>query len=87
MSEIKGIKEIKELIEGLGLLYKVGKEVAADGKVDFTDVAVLAKFQDQLPVLLAAAEGVALLGEEVKDISGPEAIELLSLLYAKVKEA
>lgn len=87
MSEAKGIKEIKEVIEGLGLLYKVGKEVMADGKVDFSDVTVIMKFQGQLPVLMGAVQGLSDVGAEAKDISGEEAIELLGLLFAKVKEA
>ena len=85
--EVKGVKEIKELVDGLALLYKVGKAVAADGKVDFSDVSVLLKFQSELSVLVAAADGVAQVGAEVKDLSGEEALELLAYLFSKVKEA
>jgi len=87
MSEVKGIKELKEVIDGVGVIVALAKEVMADGKVDFTDIAVVAKFQEKLPILLAAVDKANEVGAEVKDISLAEAIEILSLLAEKVKAA
>ena len=87
MSEVKGVKELKEVIEGVGVIVALVKEVMADGKVDFTDIAVVAKFQDKLPILLAAVDKANEVGAEVKDISIAEAVELLSLLALKAKAA
>lgn len=85
--EQKGIKEIKELIEGLAVVQQVGKEIMADGKVDFSDTMVVLKYKDSLSVLIAAGQGVGEIGAEIKDLSGEEAIELIQLLVAKLKAA
>ena len=85
MSEKQGIKEVKELIEGLAVAHKALKLVLADGKIDFADAEAVAKMQAELPVLLAGFDGLALALEEVKDLDGLEAIELIKILIAKLK--
>jgi hypothetical protein len=81
----QGIKEVKELIEGLAVAHKALKLVLADGKIDLSDAVAVAKLQGELPVLLAGVDGLALALEEIKDLDGAEAIELIKLLIEKLK--
>lgn len=82
----KGIKESKELIEALALLAKAGKEIAADGKVSVSDLEHLVALGKDFNILLEGFKDLKELDDELKDIDEAEAIELLSLLFKKVKD-
>ncbi len=93
-----GVKETKEA--GLGLIL-LAKKIAiavkaakkSDDKIDLSDISELMKLFGDAEIIAAlklAVEGVDLIGEEVKDVNLPEAIELVSAFgmaaYDAVKE-
>ncbi|MBX3017984.1 MAG: hypothetical protein KF767_08850 [Bdellovibrionaceae bacterium] len=82
MAEAKGIKELKELLEGLALLGVAGKKIMADGKVNLADLPVVIGLVQDASVLTAAVQGTNEIPAEVKDLSAEEAQELLGLVLA-----
>lgn len=93
-----GVKETKEA--GLGLIL-LAKKIAiavkaakkSDDKIDLSDISELMKLfgdAELIAALKLAVEGVDQIGEEVKDVNLPEAIELVSAFgmaaYDAVKE-
>lgn len=85
MAEEKGIKEISELIAGLELVAVAAKKIGADGKVNMADIPVAVEVLTKMSALVAAVDGINQLPAEVKDLSGEEAQELLTLLLAAVR--
>ena len=82
------LKESKELIDALYLLYKFGEEASKDG-LDWSDAAALgakiindAEFRDRLA---AGFQGVKPLGDELKDLSFKDGMELVNYVTSKLK--
>lgn len=84
MPEVKSIKETKELFKGLGLIVKTGKAVAADGKVDFSDLAHAVELAKNSAVIVEAVKDVKEVPAEIKDLSKEELLELIGLVYAEI---
>jgi hypothetical protein len=84
MSEVKSIKETKELFKGLGLIVKTAKAVAADGKVDFSDLSSVIELAKNSSVLVEAVKDVKEVPAELKDLSKEEILEIIGLIYAEV---
>lgn len=86
----KGIKEIKEMLAAVEVVALAAKKVMKDGKVDFSDAMVIVELGSQLPILLAAIEGMGEVVAEAQDIQADEAVALVGEMYAiakKVQEA
>lgn len=73
-----GVKEIKELLEGVKVLGIQTKKVLADGKVSLTDLPVLIEVFQNYQVLVDAVQGADQIPNEVKDLDGTEAQEVLA---------
>lgn len=80
----KTIKETKELFKGLALVVKAGKKVAADGKVDFSDIAHVVELAKSSSVIVEAVKDVKEVPAELKDLSKEELLELIGLVYAEI---
>lgn len=77
-----GIKETKEMLVFLFMLGKVVKESKEnDGKIDYMDAMLLMKI---LPSMGPAIEDAGKIVEEIKDIDGDEANELIAYLGTEV---
>lgn len=83
----QGIKELKEVIAAVEALYLIGKKVMKDGKVDFSDAKYAMELGAQMPILIAAVDGIALVKGEAMDIQEEEAKELIAQIYAMAKKA
>lgn len=84
--EQKGIQQIMELIAGLKALGLAGRAVMKDGKISVADLAVVPKLLEQQQVLVAAFLGLGELKDEVKNVSGDEAVQIVAALFAAAKE-
>ena len=71
--ELHGVKETKELNTFLAKLGNMVSKALADGKVDQNDAMLV---MDPLLVAVPAFQGISLVGQEYKDLSEAEAIEL-----------
>lgn len=84
----KGIKEIKEVLEGVFALYDFMKKEAEDG-LDWTDAgSLIVKIVDDEEFrtkLVDAFQGYEELGGEISDLSFKEGIELVELVLDKLK--
>ena len=81
-----GIKEIKELLEGLKLLGVVGAEVMADGQINSSDIGAITKLLTNAGVLVEAVKGIKEIPAELKDLDQSELLELGTILYQMVVE-
>lgn len=87
--EKKGINEILEIIEALKELLKLGKAVAADGRVGYTDIALILGQIKNFSVYSAALKDAPVALIEAKDIDAEEAqviiakmIEIVAIVKA-----
>lgn len=82
-----GVKELKELLQGIGAFGAVMAEVLKDG-AQVSDVAVVVGKLIADPVLMdkikAAVNGASLVGTEAKDLNFAEGVELAQCLYEQV---
>lgn len=83
---MSSIKETKELFEGLALVAKGAKDIAKDGKVDFSDLSIAVDLVKNSNVLVEAVKGVDQIPEELKDLSQEELLEIIMIVYKKVTE-
>lgn len=75
--EKQGIKQTLEALESLAVLAKAVKEVAKDGKVNISDLSVLMSLLNNMSVFVAGIQGADKIGDEIKDLDGDEAKELV----------
>lgn len=81
---MKGVKETKELVAGIGVVVKALKISLKDGKINFADApALLAAVRD--PALKEAINGIDQIDEEFKDLSIDEGLELLQAVNDLIK--
>ena len=85
MSEVKGIKEISELLNGVEMLGVVSKKVMADGKISLADAGIVFEAVQKYKAVVAAFQGINDVPAEVKDLSAEEANLLLSKLLSVVQ--
>lgn len=85
MSEVKGIKEISELLEALKLLASSGKKIAKDG-LGIEDLGELISLSKDLDKLLEGFKDISEIDDEIKDLDEAEMVILISKLYGIVKE-
>lgn len=85
MSEAKGIKETKELFDGLALVAKSVKAVMKDGKVDLSDVGTLVELGKNIDVLSSAIDNIGDVPEELKDLDKAEILELIMKVYKEIQ--
>jgi hypothetical protein len=85
MSEQKGIKELKEMVDFGIDVVNLGLDVAKDKKVDVMD---LGKFVSSLPSLIAsgsaAFSGSEEISLELKDLSAEESQEIIAHVMQKL---
>jgi len=82
VSEVKGIKEIVEILDAAKTLAVMGKKIMADGKINLGDLPLFLDLLSKFSVLNAAYAGAGEAVEEVKDLSVEEA----QVVIAKVME-
>lgn len=81
MSEKKSIKETLEMLDGLGAVAVAVKKIAADGKVNASDLAHVIDLAKKVDVLAAAVDGAGEIVEELKDLDEMEVMTILAKLY------
>lgn len=81
-----GIKETKELMQGLGMLGEAGLKIAADGKVAIDDLKHLVDLGQNLDKLIEAAKDVDMIDDELKDLDEAEMMELAGEVISLVKK-
>jgi len=77
-----GVKESLELLEGVKVLGVAVKKIAADGKLNLSDLPLLFALLQDFGKLSAAVAGLEQIPAEVKDLS----VEESNQLVAKVLE-
>jgi len=82
--EKQGIKQTLEALEALAVLAKAVKEVAKDGKVNISDLSVLMSLLNNMSVFVAGIQGADKIDDEIKDLDGDEAKELVGRVVAIV---
>ena len=80
------LKETKELLAGVKLLGIAAKKIMKDGKIAVDDLAVLLPVAQQSAILVNAVAGSKDITLEIKDLNLIEAQDLLSDLFALIKE-
>ncbi len=85
MGENKNIKEIMEVLAALKVLVKAGKEIAADGKVDVSDLKSLVPVLTQFGVFIEAVKGANEISGEVKDLDTTELVTIVTEIYQIIK--
>lgn len=89
MSEVKSVKETKELLIGMGEATKIIKLIAKDG-ITAADLIHIKTIAESLPVMKDAVEGISEIPAELKDLDESEVLEIIGCIYAqatKINEA
>lgn len=81
MTEAKGTKELKELVDLALTGVEVGVKASADGKVDVQDLGLLLTL---VPTVGPAIDGIGEIPGELADLSTEEAAELVAHVMAKL---
>lgn len=81
-----GTEKIEKIVDALGEVAKVGKQVAEDKKVNLEDLPVVIGFLPKIPDVVAAFKELGEAFEEGKDIDVAEVVSLIQKIHAKVKE-
>jgi hypothetical protein len=76
------IKETKELLEGLGKVAVAAKKIAANGKIDASDLIVLIDLAKDIDALSESVKGVKEIPSELKDLDQAEVLEIIAKLYS-----
>lgn len=79
-----GIKESKELLDGIKLLAVSAKKIAKDG-VSLADLPEAIELLKKVDVLVEAVKGLDGLDEELKDLEQEELVELGLKVFSIVK--
>lgn len=79
-----GIKESKELLDGVEVLGVAAKKIAKDG-VSLADLPEALELLKKLDVIIEAVKGLDQLDEEVKDLEQAELVELGMKAFAIAK--
>jgi len=81
MSEVKGLKETKEVLDfAIGAVTAVNN-ITADKKIDFSD---LAHVMALLPIAGPALDGVKEIPAELMDLTSQEGVEMVAYVAAKL---
>jgi len=83
---MKGIKELLELVAGLKDVGILVKQVLKDGKVTMADLALLPTLIAKQAELTAALEGLGEAGNELKDLTLDEGLQLVGALVQAAKD-
>lgn len=83
---MKDIKQTKELFEGLKLIAIAAKKIAADGKLDVSDISVVIDLAKDSAKLIEAVKDISEIPEELKDLEKEELLELILSVYKAVEE-
>lgn len=76
-----GIKETKEVFKGLQILAKTAGKVLKDNKVDVSDFSHLIPLFLEFDKISEAAKDINLALDEIKNLSQPELVELVTEAY------
>lgn len=80
------IKESKEVIEGLKVLAKFAGNVLEDGKVSSGDLTHLVSLALEFEKIAVAVKDAELAVAELKELSQPELLEIVSGFYGVFAE-
>lgn len=79
-----GIKESKELLNGVELLAVSAKKIAKDG-VSLADLPEAIELLKKVDILVEAVKGLESIDEELKDLEQEELVELGLKVFSIVK--
>lgn len=77
----KSIKETKELLAGLGKVAVAAKKIAADGKVNASDLVTLMDLIKDVSVISEGLKGAGEIPAELKDLDEVEVLEIIACIY------
>jgi hypothetical protein len=72
----KAIKESLELVKSIEILGVATKKMLADGKINFSDAPIALELIKEIEPVIEGFKGIEGIGEEVKDLSQEELIQL-----------
>ena len=75
------VDKLLKAIESINGIVSVGEKVFKDGKVNWADTVHVPELYKAVEELVSAAKEYKEIGEEIKDIDGAEAIQLVSKLF------
>jgi hypothetical protein len=81
-----GTEKINKIVDALGEVAKIGKQVAEDKKVSIEDLPAFVAFFPKIPEVISAFKDLGEAVEEGKDIDVAEVVGLIQKIHAKVKE-
>lgn len=84
MSEELGIKELSEIIEGLGEIAGFAGAVLQDGKVGADDIVHLVELGSKFEKLADAVKDADQAIDEAKNLKQDEVLALIGLIYGAV---
>jgi hypothetical protein len=82
-----GIKETLEVLKAAGKLVEVAGLIAADGKVNVSDLPHLLNLLKELSVFTEAVKDIKLVDDELKNLNQEELLALGSAGFAIAKQA
>jgi len=80
------IDKIILILEKIEVIGVSAKKVMADGKVDLQDLPVAISLLSEINGMIEAFKGAGEALDEVKDLDGAEALEIVKKLYEVGKE-
>ena len=83
--EEKGIKEITELLDGLGELASFAGAATKDGRIGIDDLSYLIALGSKFDVLANAASGIDEALLEAKNLKQDEVLVIIGKVYEIVK--
>lgn len=81
----KGIKELSELLESIGMISKSAKKISKGG-IGIDDIAELVKLARGFDDIAEGFKGVSEIKEELKDLDSAEIMAIVSMLIDLVKD-
>lgn len=83
---MSSVKESLEVVAAVKLLGVDVKKALKDGKLNAEDLPIVLDLVKNAQILIDAVEGIAVVGEEVKELDEAEMIALGSALFSAIKE-
>lgn len=80
-----GIKETKELLDGVEVIVKFAAKVAEDKKVNAEDFPALVELAKQFETIVAAGKDADQVKEELKDLDEAEIVGLIVKIHKIAK--
>ena len=75
------VDKLLKAIDSVNLIVKVGEEIFKDDKVDWSDTVQVPALYKAVEEVISAVKEYKEIGEEIKDLDGVEAVQIVSRLF------